>query len=142
MTAGSRFGVRARVVFFALLTCALMTGWAPQVASAASDPSHINFTLEGCRLDSTSTLPNANGDFVCTDGEYTTGNLGKNWNELDLVPYRLTAQATGGAETYAVAITADREDAGAPGYDVISVPVLNTALSSGTCQLSAGPQQT
>ena len=140
MTAGSRW-VRARVIFYAMVACTLLTAVAPQVAAAADDPEHINFTLEGCRLATTGSLPNGNGDFVCDDAEYTTGNLGKNWNELDLVPYRLTAQNNNGAQTYAVAITADREEAGAPGYDVISVPVLNTSLSSGTCQLSAGSQQ-
>ncbi len=38
-------------------------------------------------------------------------------------------------ETYDVAIVADREDVSRPGYDVISVPVLNDALSDDSCVL-------
>jgi uncharacterized repeat protein (TIGR01451 family) len=99
-------------------------------AFAASDPDHVSFTHEGCRLVTTTQLPGPDG-FVCTDAEYTPGNLGKNWNELDNVPHRLTAQNGGPDQTYAVAITADNEKAGAPGYDVISIPVLNKRLSTG-----------
>ncbi|HEV8623591.1 MAG TPA: hypothetical protein VG034_03970, partial [Acidimicrobiia bacterium] len=56
-------------------------------AGAATDPVHVNFTLEGCRNDGTITFPDS-GPFVCPDSAYTTGNLGKGWNELDLVPHR------------------------------------------------------
>jgi hypothetical protein len=114
---------------------------APAVAAAAPDPTQVNFTLEGCRLPAGATLPNGNGDFICADANYTTGNLGKNWNELDLVPYRLHA-STNNAQTYTVAITADNINAGRTGYDVMSVPVLNAALSSGTCSVTAGAQTT
>ena len=89
------------------------TALRPQVAEAASDPNHVAFTLEGCRLE--------NGAFIeatvtCEDAAYTSGNLGKEWNELDLVPYRLTTQLGSQADattTYTFGITADREDAGA-----------------------------
>jgi hypothetical protein len=119
---------------------------APSVAAAAADPDHVNFTLEGCRLPAGETLPNTTtpayaGQYVCDDADYTTGNLGKSWNELDLVPHRLTAD-TSVAQTYAVAITADNFNGGAPGYDVISVPVVNAALSTGDCSVIAGPQET
>src|SRR6476620_11804040 len=93
-------------------------------AFAAADPDHVSFTHEGCRLVTTTELPGPDG-FVCTDAEYTPGNLGKNWNELDNVPHRLTADNGGPDQTYAIAITADNQKAGAPGYDVISIPVLN-----------------
>jgi hypothetical protein len=136
--------VRARISrTFALLgvLCAfLATLGAP--SALAADPNHVSFTLEGCRLQTTSTLPNGDGDFICADSEYTTGNLGKNWNELDLVPYRLTADNGNGAQTYTIAIAVDKLDAGHPGYDVISVPVLNTDLSSGTCTLTASGEKT
>ena len=56
----------------------------------APDPSQVQITLEGCRNDGSITLPNVDGDFICPDSAYTTGNLGKGWNELDLVPHRLT----------------------------------------------------
>ena len=104
-----------------------------------ADPDHVQFTLEGCRLPAGATLPNSSGQFVCADADYTPGNLGKNWHELDLVPHRLTAQA-GPAQTYTVAIAADNRDGSRPGYDVISVPVVNALLSTGTCAVSAGPQ--
>jgi hypothetical protein len=122
-------------VVFVLAVCALLV---PAVASAA-DPDHVQFRLEGCRLPAGATLPNASGQFVCADADYTTGNLGKNWHELDLVPHRLTADA-GPAQTYTVAIAADNLDGGRPGYDAISVPVVNALLSTGTCAVTAGPQ--
>ena len=115
-------------------------------AANAADPSGVQFTLEGCRLLSSTVLPQPSGPnagkFVCSDSEYTTGNLGKNWNELDLVPYRLTADSGGPAQTYTVVVALDREDVGRPGYDVITEPVLNTALSDAPadCQLSSSGQ--
>ena len=116
------------------------TALRPQVAEAASDPNHVAFTLEGCRLE--------NGAFIeatvtCEDAAYTSGNLGKEWNELDLVPYRLTTELGNQADattTYTFGITADREDAGHPGYDVLSAPVVNAALSDDSCQVSSGAE--
>ena len=66
-------------------------------ASAATQ-----YTLEGCRLAAGETLPNADGDFICQDADYTTGNLGKLWNELDLVPYRTTIDG-GGSNAFVIA---------------------------------------
>jgi fimbrial isopeptide formation D2 family protein/uncharacterized repeat protein (TIGR01451 family) len=112
-------------------------------AAAAGDPSHVGFTLEGCRNPSVA-LPNGNG-FVCADGDYTTGNLGKTWNELDLVPHRLIATAGTSApssQSYTIGIAADSMDGGHPGYDVLTMPVINAAESDPSCQLSAGNQQT
>jgi hypothetical protein len=114
-------------------------------ASAASDPKFVNFTLEGCRNNGTITLPNSNGKFVCPDAAYTTGNLGKGWNELDLVPHRVTTSLGTQADAttnYTVAFTADNLDGGVPGYDVISTPTVNTAKSAASCQISDGGQQT
>lgn len=111
----------------------------------------MSFTLEGCRNNGSITLPDNGGDFVCPDSAYTTGNLGKGWNELDLVPYRIVASAGNSApatQTYAVAIALDNMDAGHPGYDVLSsdsggAPVLNQGLSDVGCTaLSSTPQQT
>jgi hypothetical protein len=118
-------------------------------ALAAADPDHVTFTHAGCRLITTTQLPNSDGKFICTDAEYTTGNLGKNWNELDNVPHRLTAQNGGPDQTYTVAVVADNFDGGNPGYDVISVPEVNTRLSTGgdahaadNCSVSADPDAT
>ena len=116
------------------------TALRPQVTEAASDPSHVSFTLEGCRLE--------NGAFIeatvtCEDAAYTSGNLGKEWNELDLVPHRLTTQLGSQADattTYTFGIAADREEGGAPGYDVLSAPVVNAAKSHASCQVTSGAE--
>jgi uncharacterized repeat protein (TIGR01451 family)/fimbrial isopeptide formation D2 family protein len=116
------------------------TALRPQVAEAASDPNHVAFTLEGCRLENGAFLE---ATVTCEDAAYTSGNLGKEWNELDLVPYRLTTQVGSQADattTYTFGITADREDAGAPGYDVLSAPVVNAAKSHGSCQVASGAE--
>src|SRR4051812_20254303 len=99
MTVRIRFGTsksktRLGAVFTSLAFIAVLL---PTVlatsASAAPGPDHVNLTLDGCRNTGSITLPNGAGDFVCPDGVYTSGNLGKGWNELDLVPYRLTSDA-------------------------------------------------
>jgi uncharacterized repeat protein (TIGR01451 family) len=120
--------LRLAVVTAALVVLALSYS---ANAFAAADPDHVTFTHEGCRLVTTTTLPNSDGKFVCTDAEYTPGNLGKNWNELDNVPHRLTAANGGPDQTYTVTITADNKKGSFPGYDVISIPVLNKRLSTG-----------
>jgi uncharacterized repeat protein (TIGR01451 family) len=117
-------------------------------AFAAADPSGVSFTIEGCRNNGTITLPNGDGKFICPDAAYTTGNLGKGWNELDLVPFRVTADAGNSApatQTYAMDVALDSKDAGKPGYDVLSAPELNTTLSSNggaDCSISVGAEQT
>ncbi|MDC7713920.1 hypothetical protein PQU96_07200 [Vogesella sp. LYT5W] len=108
--------------------------------AAAVAPDSIQNTLEGCRNNGDITLPNGSGQFVCPDAAYTTGNLGKGWNELDLVPYRLTVSAGNSApstQQYTIAVVVDREDAGKPGYDVLSTLTKNVALSSGTCSIAS-----
>jgi hypothetical protein len=114
-------------------------------SAEATEPSQVSFTLEGCKTDGSITLPNGDGDFICPDSAYTTGNLGKGWNELDLVPHRVTADAGNAApanQTYTIAVALDREDAGAPGYDVLSAPVLNASLSSSACTAPSVGAQT
>ena len=81
------------------------------VIALAQDSSGINFSFQGCRNDGSITLPNPNppyaGQYICPDTAYTGGELGKGWNELDLVPYRLTTTAKKKAtnpETYSVTI--------------------------------------
>jgi len=126
------------------------TAWAQL---AVDDPDHVSFTLEGCR-DQTGYNPDAMpADLVCDDAGYTTGNLGKLWNELDLVPHRITSKAGNAApdtQTFRVAITLDNWDGGDksampptghPGYDVISAPVLNTALSDSSCTAAMSSAQ-
>src|SRR5258708_30728222 len=65
------------------------------VVALAQDSADTKFSFQGCRNDGSITLPNPNppyaGQFICPDTAYTGGELGKGWNELYLVPYRLTA---------------------------------------------------
>jgi hypothetical protein len=131
----------------ALGVAALTAGLVPVVmlattiaATAGTDPVHVSFTLEGCRGDAG--LFAATGPFVCPDNLYTTGNLGKGWNELDLVPHRLTTtlgSQSDATTTYTIAIVADASRDGANGYDYISVPV---AQDPAGCQISASALQT
>ena len=111
---------------FAAGICAVAT--AVVAGSASAQGTAVSFKLEGCRQEF---LPDdydleANG-FLCDQlGEdgYVTGNLGKRWNELDLVPHRVTTSAGNAAplsQTYDINIAADHEETGIPGYDVITV---------------------
>jgi hypothetical protein len=132
---------------------------APAHAAALPTGSGVSYTLEGCRNNGDVSLPNGSGKFLCPDASYTTGNLGKGWNELDLVPIRVTIKAGNSAPptqdfTFALVVdncsTSDGATGcatGKPGYDVLSSdtggnPVKNTALSAGTCGTlaSSGPQ--
>jgi hypothetical protein len=91
---------------------------------------------------------------------YTTGNLGKGWNELDLVPFRITVKP-GDSTTFSFYVAADMAldpavltpadcvvlpdqngvvNPKACGYDFITTPVLR-ADSDATCSILAiGPQ--
>jgi prealbumin domain-containing protein len=134
---------RLRPLMLLGLVLALMAAWSVPPAWALNNPDHVSFKLEGCKQDGTISFP-PGGPFVCpdpapvggTDNNYTTGNLGTGWNELDLVPYRIIADAGNAApntQTYTVLVALDAADSGHPGYDVISAPVLNAALSSASC---------
>ena len=131
------------VKYFFLLV--LVMGLA--VVALAQDSADTKFSFQGCRNDGSITLPNPNppyaGQFICPDTAYTGGELGKGWNELDLVPYRLTA-STGKKpiSPYSVTIAAGYlTNSGNAGYDIISVPTLNAPLSDGSCTApSAGAQ--
>ncbi len=135
----------ARAIIALGVLLAFAIGALPNPASAA-DPDHVSFTLAGCRNDGTITLPNGSGKFICPDSVYTSGNLGKGWNELDLVPHRLTADAGNSApatQTYTISVVLDNFNVGHPGYDVLSVPTLNTGLSDPGCAApTVGPQAT
>ena len=126
------FNVMAPVLAMAVPQ-AVPSALAPKVAVAADAPDQVTFTLEGCRLE--------NGDFIeatltCTEPGYTTGNLGKEWAELDRVPHRLTASNGNGAQTYDINISADYILGTTIGYDIISVPT----LKSGPCTFVVSDQ--
>lgn len=143
--------VLAKTVLISLVVLLALT-------AAYADPSAGRFIFQGCRNDGSITLPNPNppyaGQFICPDvlpdkpsqASYTGGELGKGWNELDLVPFRLTATTKDTAPTtYTVSIVADNLRAdnqlgSIPGYDFISIPTVNPTLSdpSSNCSVSAG----
>ena len=111
-------------------------------AAATVAPNHVGIDLEGCRNGGSITLPIA-GKFICPDAAYTSGNLGKGWNELDLVPHRVTTTSGSQAGTttdYDFNITADGEDGGHPGYDLLTVPEVNAAKSDASCTVSSSAQ--
>jgi hypothetical protein len=112
-------------------------------ALAQNDPNQITFTLEGCRNDGSITFPPA-GPFVCPDAAYTTGNLGKGWNELDLVPHRVTLRNDNGNQSYRFIVAGDNTyDPGSPeGWDVISELTLNATLSDDSCPAAVSGAQT
>ncbi|MFN2389444.1 MAG: hypothetical protein ABR575_07565 [Actinomycetota bacterium] len=132
--------MRARSLRVAAAVVALLAGsGVVALTASAQAPTDAQVTLEGCR-GGPLTFP-ATGPFVCPDDLYTTGNLAADWNELDLVPHRVTFTASPGPgdSLTTVALAADYIDDGIVGYDFISIPVLNTALSTGTCSLTSGP---
>ena len=132
---------RVLVVLVALLAGllpAMVLGASP--ASAAADPNQVSFTLEGCRNNGGIVLPNGGGQFVCPNAAYTTGNLGKGWNELDIVPFRVTTNVGNQASattdfTFAVALDYYNN---AIGYDLISAATPNAGLSHASCAVTSG----
>lgn len=145
--------IRLRVLLPVLLAFAVsiavaMTGAATSGAAFGTPSQFVQFTLEGCIQDGTIEFPTANpagspAGFVCPDAQYTTGNQQKLWNELDLVPYRLTTSLGNQANattTYSVVIAGDSLDQGGDlGYDVMTAPVINTALSHASCSVVVDP---
>ena len=114
--------------------------------------SAYSFDIEGCRLDTASEGTYAPpGTLTCdssaswpTGGDaYSDGNLGKQWQELDLVPHRFGSDSSGaaGPETFQVIIGADNivdDDPSdlAIGYDRIVNFVINEQFSTpGACEL-------
>lgn len=128
MRKASSWGVTAAVLMSLLL---------PVVAAApasATAPDHVSISLDGCKPGTFDPVT-----ITCADGDYTKGNLGKSWNELDLVPYRLTTEtgnSSPATQTYTFAVVLDNQDAGHPGYDVIST----FTKKSGPCTFSVGSQ--
>ena len=131
---GRRRWVRATIAFAVCAVSAAAGLALPAVPTAqAAQPVQVDFTLTGCNRPVGLVLPRPDGRFICPDANYTPGNQGSNWAELDLVPFRLTARITP-AQMFTVNIAADYEEGGSPGYDVISAPVLNQGLSGPDCQ--------
>jgi Prealbumin-like fold domain len=129
------------VAMMAVLASLLLPVMAAGPAQAAA-PQGVSDKLQGCKPGTYNPVT-----VLCANGDYVNGNLGKSWNELDLVPFRLTLDAGNGSQvpatqTYTLAYAVDAIDGGKPGYDVLSVAVLNTALSTGgagNCAFSVSP---
>jgi hypothetical protein len=129
----------AYVVCLGLLAAAALFLKSP--SSQAAVPVQVSFTLEGCDRPAGLTLPRPDGEFLCPDASYGTGNQGSNWSELDLVPFRLTARIRP-EQTFIVVIAADAEEGGDLGFDQISVPRVNPGLSGPGCRSPVvGPQE-
>jgi hypothetical protein len=129
-----------------LTVVALLTAVLPVVLTAAPASAallNVSYTLEGCNLDHGGTFNQ--GTILCSDNAYTTGNLGKSWAELDLVPMRVTLDnKNGGAVSGNFVVAGDyKNGAGtATGWDVISALTKNAAKSSATCPaVTSGAQQ-
>jgi hypothetical protein len=124
------------------------------VASAA-DPDHVTESLVICDAGSASGnyIPNPDGQgFICSTlpqsdqdtKDFYSGNAGKGWNEFDLVPFRLTLSAGTAApstQTYSLAVVVDGAKTGSggqrTGFDRITEPSLNLALSDTGCSLDS-----
>ena len=138
-----RFG-RAPWIALAVMAAfaALLVG-AVGKSSATIPPNYVQgsatLSLNGCKNDGSITLP-ISGQFICPDTAYTTGNLGKGWNELDLVPFYLqTKTGNSDATDYNVIIAGDYQLNGFTGWDVISSPTVNPS-SDASCTVSSNAQ--
>lgn len=142
-----------------LLAGSVSTGWAitdpPEYDQTMAPSNAIGFDIEGCNLKATDATYNPPISWLCDDSAYTDGNLGKNWNELDLVPYRFESNTAGlgtPSETYQIIVGADNLVAGDRlnpdnpsdplkiGFDEITNFAFNADLSTGTaaqCQLTS-----
>ncbi len=135
-----------RALLVVALIAGLLSSFSPAHAfpSTADESKFVTFGLDACRLTAGTTLAIA-GKFICPDSMYVSGNLGKSWNELDLVPHRLTTSLgsqSGATTDYKVSVAADGVTNGKVGYDVLSVPEVNAAKSDASCSVSAGAQST
>ena len=124
-------------------TLALVGTASANIGTDAESYGGLSFRLQGCDRNVTTVLPDSNGKFICPDSLYTDGNLGKNWNELDLVPHRVLISAGSNPDsTYHFQVEADNTVFGPPdkiGYDFISAAPEKV---TGGCSVSFGSLQT
>lgn len=138
-----RWLIRFAVLVLALAMLPLSGVGLGKAHAATGDPTGVQVTLQGCRATE-SALIGTSLPLICASTQYTTGNLGPGWNELDLVPHRLTLAAQNSApatQTYNIAVMADYNNATSPGYDVITQPALSVT-SPDSCAMTSGPQLT
>jgi hypothetical protein len=135
-------GQTTRVILVLAMIAGMFAVIAPTAAQAATVEPYtgLSFRLQGCKGDA-GLLPNGSGKFICDDSLYTDGNLGKGWNELDLVPHRIIVSAGTSApasQTYHFDIAADNVSGTKIGYDFIE----NGFEATSGCSASIGTQQT
>lgn len=121
------------LLFLALSKAAAQTGDITDIYgydAALEPPNGMNFDYEGCRLekDDGTYLAGLGEDpqvFTCADAAFTDGNLGKLYNELDLVPHRINTDSSGAPATdgdyvvYQLILGGDSDVGPAIGYDRI-----------------------
>ena len=87
---------------FVVCALVLLSGLFLSVPAQAQRPvsNKINFSTTGCKntgVTSLSQLGEAYPGSPCSAGNYTTGNLGKGWAVLDLVPFHVDLTPMNGA---------------------------------------------
>ena len=141
-----------------LLTVGLLYPVVAAVPASATEPDNVSQNLVICKANVTSANYLANpdnpGSFYCGTNPQTnqntkdfySGNAGGGWNELDLVPFRLTVSATNAApasQTYTIGVALDAVKNGTPGFDFLTPVSKNTALSTSGCgTVVSGPELT
>lgn len=106
---------------------------AVNTVDVSASSSGTSFSIVGC--DGGASLVSTTAPYVCPDANYVRGNL-VGWQELDLLPIRVTASTTGSApatQTYTIAPVVAFMNTGVPGFDFMSLPTLNKKLSSPSC---------
>jgi hypothetical protein len=131
-----RVAAGSAIVLAITTASTIITGSSP----AFGDTLDVGYTLEGCRPGTFN-----QNTVTCADGDYTTGNLGKSWSELDLVPVRVTLNNNGNsAETGTFVVAGDYKNGAGTGtgWDVISVLSLDTVHSDAGCPAVTSGAQT
>ncbi|MBA4501548.1 MSCRAMM family protein [Marinobacterium marinum] len=124
-----------KLLWLPLALITLMMSWGAQAVT----PVQIGFTLEGCRLETGATYDQANLICIAPSAQksgYTTGNLGKQWAELDYVPHRVTLANGNGDQVFNFVVAGDYQpnNGTQTGWDDITPLKLNTDLSDGSCK--------
>ncbi|HEY8670767.1 MAG TPA: hypothetical protein VIL63_08005 [Terriglobales bacterium] len=139
------------ILIFCFAVLAMSSAFGQLADGFTQAPDHVTASPAGCRNNGGITLPDTNGFFICHPDTpntpstyvYTGGDLGKNWAELDLVPFRLTTSrdSFSTTPTYNVIIAGDYIQGGTKGYDFVSVPIIDPnedggTPSDGSCKVS------
>jgi hypothetical protein len=123
-----------------IMTLLLVAGTIQVLAATAASAAtlDVNYGLAGCDLGTATAYDQTTA--TCTQDGYGNGNLGKEWNELDLVPFQVSLTNntnTTKSGTFVLAgdyIKAAGDEAlGKFGWDFVSTLTLNTDESDAGC---------